>query len=90
MPYPVACIPQAWAAAAPFMLLQALLGISARAPDNQLTVEQPRLPDWLPGVVVEGVHIARSTVGLAFRRAGEATAFSLLRQEGDARVIMTA
>ena len=45
--YPVACIPQAWAAAAPFMLLQAMLGISAHAPHNSLTVDRPRLPDWL-------------------------------------------
>ena len=29
--YPVACVPQAWASAVPFMLLQALLGVSARS-----------------------------------------------------------
>src|SRR5262249_27455064 len=29
--YPVACIPQAWATAVPFMLLQAMLGIAAHA-----------------------------------------------------------
>ena len=90
VPYPVACIPQAWAAAAPFMLLQAVLGISARAPDNQLTVEQPRLPDWLSSVEIDHVRIGQTTVGLAFRRAREGTAFSLLRQDGDARVIMSA
>ena len=45
--YPVACIPQAWAATAPFMLVQAMLGISAHAPENRLTVDRPRLPDWL-------------------------------------------
>ena len=30
--YPVACSPQAWAAAVPLMLTQAFLGISAQAP----------------------------------------------------------
>ena len=29
--YPVACSPQAWAAGSPFLLLQAMLGLSAQA-----------------------------------------------------------
>ena len=56
---PSACIPQAWAAARPFMLLQALLGISAHAPDNGLTVDRPVLPEWLGSVEVCDVRIAR-------------------------------
>jgi glycogen debranching enzyme len=32
--YPVACSPQAWAAGAPFLMLQSMLGISARAERN--------------------------------------------------------
>jgi glycogen debranching enzyme len=32
--YPVACSPQAWAAGSPFLMLQAMLGISARAHEN--------------------------------------------------------
>jgi glycogen debranching enzyme len=87
--YPVACIPQAWAAAAPFMLVQALLGISAHAPENRLTVDQPRLADWLSRVDIEGVRVGRSRVSLAFRRTESSTAFSLLKQEGDVRVIMS-
>jgi glycogen debranching enzyme len=87
--YPVACIPQAWAAAAPFMLVQALLGISAHAPENRLTVDQPRLADWLSSVDIECVRVGRSRVSLAFRRTDSSTAFSLLEQEGDVRVIMS-
>ena len=45
--YPVACSPQAWAAGAPFLLLQAMLGLSARANENLLTVNKPLLPPWL-------------------------------------------
>ena len=87
--YPVACIPQAWAAAAPFMLVQALLGISAHAPQNRLTVDQPRLADWLSSVDIEGVRVGRSVVSLAFRRTGSSTAFSLLEHQGDVKVIMS-
>jgi glycogen debranching enzyme len=89
--YPVACIPQAWAAAAPFMLLQAMLGISAHAQDNRLTVDRPRLPDWLTSVDIRDIRIGGSHVSLSFRRgAAGATGFSLLAQQGDVQVTMSA
>jgi glycogen debranching enzyme len=89
--YPVACIPQAWAAAAPFLLLQSLLGISAHAPDGGLSVERPTLPDWLGSVEVCDVRVGRARVSLSFERTAAAgTAFSLLKQEGDVRVTMSA
>jgi glycogen debranching enzyme len=87
--YPVACIPQAWAAAAPFMLLQALLGISAHAPENRLTVDQPHLPDWLSSVDVRDIRVGSSKLSLAFRRTGPSTGFSLIEQQGSVRVIMS-
>jgi len=89
--YPVACIPQAWAAAAPFMLLQSLLGISAHAPDNILTVDRPTLPDWLESVELRDIRVGRSRVSLSFRRTGAGTTgFALLDEEGDVRVTMSA
>jgi glycogen debranching enzyme len=88
--YPVACIPQAWAAAAPFMLVQAVLGISAHAPQNRLTVDRPRLPEWLASAEIRDIRVGRSKVSLAFRDAGSgSTGFSLLEQHGDVRVTMT-
>ena len=87
--YPVACIPQAWAATAPFMLFQAMLGISAHAPQNRLTVDRPRLPDWLGAVEIRGIRVGGSEVSLAFRQTGPSTAFSLLEQQGNVRVTMT-
>ncbi len=87
--YPVACIPQAWAATAPFMLLQAMLGISAHAPENRLTVDRPRLPDWLGVVEIRGIQVGRSKVSVAFRQTGPSTGFSLLEEQGNVRVTMT-
>jgi glycogen debranching enzyme len=88
--YSVACIPQAWAAGAPFMLLQALLGISANAGEHLLTIHKPRLPASLGRVEIGGLRVADSVVSLAFERDGEVTGFSLLDQQGDVRVAMTA
>jgi glycogen debranching enzyme len=86
--YPVACVPQAWATGAPFLLLQAMLGISARANENLLTVNQPHLPPWLEEVELLGLKVGDSSLSLVFRRDGDTTGFSLLSKQGDVRVVM--
>ena len=86
--YPVACSPQAWAAGAPFLILQAMLGVSARADENLLTVNKPHLPDWLNTVELRNLRVGDSRIRLMFRREGAITGFSLLDREGDVRVIM--
>jgi glycogen debranching enzyme len=86
--YPAACAPQAWAAGAPFLLLQAMLGISARANENLLTVNKPHLPRWLGRVRLEGLQVGDSRLSLEFHRDGDSTSFSILSREGDVRVVM--
>jgi glycogen debranching enzyme len=86
--YPVACSPQAWAAGAPFLMLQAILGLSARGHENLITVNKPHLPPWLNVVELRNLRVGRSVVSLVFRREGEITAFSLLERKGDVRVVM--
>jgi glycogen debranching enzyme len=86
--YPVACSPQAWAAGSPFLMLQAMLGLSARAHENLLTVNSPVLPPWLNSVELRNLRVGDSMISLTFRREGETTGFSLLAKEGSVRVIM--
>src|SRR5712691_402388 len=86
--YPVACSPQAWAAGAPLLMLQAILGVSAQAGRNMLMVNTPHLPPWLNQVELHNLRIGQSTISLVFRREGEITAFSLLDRKGDVRVLM--
>ncbi|HJP65915.1 MAG TPA: amylo-alpha-1,6-glucosidase [Actinomycetota bacterium] len=86
--YPVACSPQAWAAGAPLLLLQAILGISARADENTITVNKPHLPAWLNQVELRNLRVGESELSLVFQREGEITAFSLLDRKGDVRVLM--
>ncbi|MBX5470249.1 MAG: amylo-alpha-1,6-glucosidase [Thermoleophilaceae bacterium] len=88
--YPVACMPQAWAAAAPFMLLQATLGITAHAPTGTLGVIEPRMPDWLGRVELDRVRVGEASVKLAFTQVDGVTTFSLLEQQGDVAVTLTA
>jgi len=88
--YPVACIPQAWAAAAPLLMLQTMLGISASAPTRALTIERPLLPDWLGSLRLERMRVGDASVTLDFRRDGDATGFTLVEQAGDVNVTMAA
>jgi glycogen debranching enzyme len=87
--YPVACIPQAWAAVAPFLLLQSLLGIEADALAGTLTFNHPVLPQGLGHVELRGMRVGDATVSLSFRGEDGATGFSLLDQHGDVRVLMS-
>ncbi len=86
--YPIACSPQAWAAGSPYLMLQSILGISARAHENLLTVNLPHLPTWLNTVEVRNLSVGESRISMVFRREGEITSFSLLSREGDVRVVM--
>ena len=88
--YPVACIPQAWAAAAPFLLLQAMLGITADAPARALRIERPVLPDWLGQIRLERLRVGEASVTLEFKRDGRVTGFALLEQNGELNVTMAA
>lgn len=68
--YPVACSPQAWAAAAPFLLLQSLLGISIDAPRRRLAIRNPRLPEYVRHVEFRNMRIGTAVVSMRFRRVG--------------------
>nr|MBA2601933.1 amylo-alpha-1,6-glucosidase [Actinomycetota bacterium] len=76
--YPVACIPQAWSSAAPLMLLQTMLGVSADAPRGSLDAVRPSLPAWLERVTLSNLRIGADRMSLAFERHGDATALSAL------------
>jgi glycogen debranching enzyme len=88
--YPVACMPQAWAAAAPFMLLQAMLSVTARAPERTLAVIEPVMPPWLARVELHDLRVGAATVSLAFSQNDGITGFSLLGQQGELTVTMAA
>jgi glycogen debranching enzyme len=87
--YPVACTPQAWAAAAPFLLLQTMLGVSADARANVLTVNRPKLPGHIARADLSDVRVGTSRLSISFTGGGGGTAFSLLERDGDASVTMT-
>ncbi|MEK0082373.1 glycogen debranching N-terminal domain-containing protein [Benzoatithermus flavus] len=87
--YPVACEPQAWAAAAPYGLLQACLGISFAVDAREIRFDRPELPPWLDQLVVRDLPFCGSKLDLAVQRVGESVIVRVLRRDGDARVVVT-
>jgi len=87
--YPVACLPQAWAAGSVFMLLQACLGVSVEAGRHRVRVTQPRLPNGIEALHIAGLQVGESRFDLNVRRYGEdVVAFAQKDQPGVARVEM--
>lgn len=66
--YPVACLPQAWAAGAPFMMLQACLGVSIDASRREVRIERPVLPEGVDWLRIDRLHVGDDSVSLTFRR----------------------
>jgi hypothetical protein len=88
VPYPVACHPQAWAAAAVPYLLRAGLGLIPDGLGRRLRVVRPSLPAWLTHVEIHGLEIAGSTIDLTFERAAEIVTLTDVRIEGDVEVAL--
>lgn len=68
--YPVACLPQAWAAGAVFMLLQACLGLRVDGWRREIHVDRPRLPIGIDQLAVRRLKVGDRTVDLTFQRVG--------------------
>ena len=66
--YPVACLPQAWAAGSVFMMLQACLGIAVRGESGEVEVTNPILPVGIDHLFIEGLQVGGATIDLNFER----------------------
>ena len=69
--YPVACMPQAWAAGAPFMLLQACLGVEIDGLRGEIHVDRPHLPEGIDEVRLHDIVLGGRRMDLLFQRIGE-------------------
>jgi glycogen debranching enzyme len=85
--YPVACIPQAWAAGTPMALLQACLGLSFDVSRNEIHFEKPGLPEWLEQIRVRGIALGGNKVDVQFLRDRGEVAATVIGRSGALRVI---
>ena len=87
--YPVACAPQAWAAGAVFMLLQAALGLSIDGSARRGRASRsPTLPPSRPAAAHHRPAGGRGRVDLLLENHPHDVGITVLRREGDARVVV--
>jgi glycogen debranching enzyme len=86
--YPVACAPQAWAAGAVFMLLQAAMGLTVDARLRQVRFAHGHLPEGLPWLLVENLAVDDASVDLRVERRGDDLDVTVLARRGDVEVVV--
>jgi glycogen debranching enzyme len=86
--YPVACAPQAWAAAAIYMLLEAAMGISVSALQKQVRFEQSWLPEPITDLRITNLEVGPAAVDLLLQREPDGVRIEVLRKSGDVDVLL--
>ncbi len=86
--YPVACAPQAWAAAAPLAMLGACLGMELNNEGNSIRFVDPVMPAFLDTVNITHLTLRDSRVKLKLQRHGEDVTLNLLERQGDVKVML--
>ena len=66
--YPVACMPQAWAAGSVFMVLQACLGLEIDGWNGKVRLTQPRLPQGVDRLALRGLTVGDLKVDVRLGR----------------------
>ncbi len=88
--YPVACSPQAWAAATPLALVQSCLGLGFDIERGEISFEQPVLPDFMDEIILRRLSLKGARVDVALRRIGGNVALDVTSRTGNIRVVHTA
>lgn len=85
--YPVACAPQAWAAGAVYLLVQACLGLRIDAGDRRVSFNRAVLPESIDWLRVINLRVGGATLDLLLTRHAHDVGVTVLRREGDVEVV---
>jgi glycogen debranching enzyme len=86
--YPVACSPQAWAAASVLLLLRACLGLEVDGAAKEITFHYPVLPEFLSEVHIHDLRVGDAAIDLLLLRHGDDVGINVTRKQGTVRVQM--
>jgi glycogen debranching enzyme len=84
--YPAACSPQAWAASAPFFLLQAMLGLQFDHAERHIRLINPSAPPFAGDIMVRNLCLGGASVDFVVRQDGPAISLQVLRTTRDLQV----
>jgi glycogen debranching enzyme len=86
--YPVACAPQAWASAAVFLLLGSALGITIDGARGEVCLTHPVLPPAVGDLRITGLEVGRGRIDLLLENHPHDVGLTVLRREGEVRVVV--
>jgi len=81
--YPVACAPQAWASATPFLILQTCLGLSFDPVKPKICFNYPLLPAFLERMEISNLKIGNAVVDLRLRRHPQDVGIKVMNKKGN-------
>jgi glycogen debranching enzyme len=85
--YPVACAPQAWAAGAVYLLLQACLGLRIDAAARRISFSHAVLPEAIDWLRLVNLTVADAAVDLLLTRHAYDVGITVLRREGSVEIL---
>jgi glycogen debranching enzyme len=85
--YPVACAPQAWAAGAVYLLIQASLGLEIDAAARRITFNRAMIPESVERVYLNNLAVADAEVDLLLERHAHDVGVSVLRRQGRVEIV---
>jgi glycogen debranching enzyme len=84
--YPVACSPQAWAAASPYMLLESCLGITVQPVERRVEFSSPELPEGIDQIDLTNLRVGELSVDLRLRRNDGKVSVDVLRADENIKI----
>jgi glycogen debranching enzyme len=87
--YPVACAPQAWAAGAVYLLLQACLGLRVDAVERRVQLVHAVLPEEIEWLQMRNLSAGGAEVDLQLTRHGQDVGVTVMRRQGNLEITVT-
>ena len=87
--YPVACVPQAWASATVFALVQASLGIGFDPESGEIHFDRPALPEFLDELHLRGLRAKHGTADVLLRRYDSDVVLNITRRQGSVPIVLS-
>jgi glycogen debranching enzyme len=84
--YPVACAPQAWAAGAVYLLLEACLGLRIDAAARRVSFSKAVLPESIGWLRLVNLSVGDASVDLLLTRHTYDVGVTVLRRDGDVEI----
>jgi glycogen debranching enzyme len=84
--YPAACSPQAWAASAPFSLIQSMLGLEFKPEEAEIRLNNPVVPQLAGAITLRNVRLGNASADFTVHPSPGGIALEVLRTQGDLRI----